>query len=455
MTNWMHSIRTRLLIIAALMVLATATFVTLVAYDSAKRQVESSIQQRSSEAFSQLEDALKQRIGEGATVADLGDWLVENYAEENYRVYITSPEGIILADSKSTMVGEQMDTPTSPPSAVLSRAGRTVGLVYVQQTPGWAQGGWLQKLSRSSDSGSLLIVGGVLAAAVSIALVAALFQYLLHPVKDLTAAARAMAGGNLNQRVEISSRDELGELGQAFNAMAESLETDQKIQRNMITDIAHELRTPLTNIQGYLEAAQDGVVPTDDGLVTLLSDEAHLLSRLVQDLQKLSLAETGQLAIEPAEVIPFEATEEALQAFGAQSREKDITLVSTIDPNLPTVRVDPLRMAEILRNLLSNALRYTPDGGQVTVSANAEDDMVRFIVRDTGVGLEEQELIRVFDRLYRTDSARARATGGTGLGLTIVKQLVQAHGGEVGASSVLGEGSDFWFTLPQWNPSEA
>jgi signal transduction histidine kinase len=275
---------------------------------------------------------------------------------------------------------------------------------------------------------------------------------ILGPVEALTAAVGRMERGDLSSRVAVTSKDEIGRLAHAFNAMSDSLSRQEQLRRNMVTDVAHELRTPLSNIRGYLEAVDDGMVEANPALMSLLQDESLLLSRLVDDLQELQLAEAGQLKIErtPATVAAIAArASRALEPFAV---EKGVTVEANIPGDLPLVHVDPARIEQVLRNLLRNAITHTPSGGAVRVAARALDGQVEVRVTDTGAGIAPDHLPHIFDRFYRVDGSRARSTGGSGLGLAIVRQLVELHGGHVWAESTPGEGTTFFFTVPAIEP---
>lgn len=271
---------------------------------------------------------------------------------------------------------------------------------------------------------------------------------LTGPLRRLTAAAQGIAGGDLSQRVDIRSKDELGQLGRAFNHMAESLAKAEELRRNMVADIAHELRTPLSVMRGNLEAILDGVFEPDKQNITSIHKETVLLGRLVDDLQELALAEAGQLKIEKEPTDLSSLIERAAGGVRPKAAQSDITIAKHLPTDLPQVEVDPQRIGQVLFNLLDNALRHSPKGGAVTIRARGLDDAVQVDVVDQGPGLAPDELDLVFERFYRGDKARSRTTGGAGLGLAIVKQLVEAHGGEVWAESDAGKGATFSFTLP-------
>jgi signal transduction histidine kinase len=298
-----------------------------------------------------------------------------------------------------------------------------------------------------------LLVGVLVGGGVAVALALAFARGILRPIGALTAAARHMEQGDLSQRVVVHSDDEIGRLGHAFNGMAEGLARTEQLRRTMVTDVAHELRTPLTNLRGYLEAVRDGVTLPRPEVIESLYEEAMLLSHLVDDLQDLSLSEGGRLVLRREAVDVHALLTSAAQSIGPRASGLEVTVEVT--PELPMAWADPQRIGQVLRNLLANAVTHTAPGGRVTLRAAASGEHLRIEVRDTGSGIAAEHVPNVFERFYRADPSRTRATGGAGIGLAIVKQLVEAHGGTVGLASVLGEGSCFAFTLPVYERAPA
>jgi two-component system OmpR family sensor kinase/two-component system sensor histidine kinase BaeS len=275
---------------------------------------------------------------------------------------------------------------------------------------------------------------------------------LAAPLARVAQAARAFADRKWDQRVNVSgvATQDVADVARAFNDMADSLQRAEALRRNLMADIAHELRTPLTVLQGNLRALLDGVYPLELGEIATLYDETRLLNRLVDDLRELSLAEAGQLRLNLQATDVRALLQAAAASFApvAEAHAPRVSLAVEVNDGLPLVNTDPDRLAQVVRNLLSNALRHTPGGGKVTVSASAEKKMIRVVVVDTGDGIPADELPYVFDRFYRGDKSRARASGGSGLGLAIAKTWVAAMGGEIGVESEPGRGSRFWFTVP-------
>ncbi len=230
--------------------------------------------------------------------------------------------------------------------------------------------------------------------------------------------------------------------------MADNLEHTERLRRNMVADVAHELRTPLSNLKGYLEAISDGVVKPDEATISSLNEEASSLSRLVEDLQELSLADAGELKmiVQPEDISRL--IKETVTALQPKAAAKDIALSADLPAILPPVNIDSHRIKQVLNNLLDNALAHTGKEGRINVTAREQDDKVYISVADTGEGIPPEDLPMIFERFYRVDKSRARATGGSGLGLTIAKRLVEAHGGTIEVKSIQGQGSTFTFSLP-------
>lgn len=286
-----------------------------------------------------------------------------------------------------------------------------------------------------------LLWAALLAALLSLALGVLVSRLLTAPLARLTRASQAIAAGDLTQRVTVRSRDEIGALGDAFNEMAGSLAEAETLRKNLVADISHELRTPLTVVQGNLQAILDGVYPLEMAQVASLYDETRLLTRLVDDLYDLALADAGQLRMERAPVDLAALAQAAVGQLSPAAEAAGVELALAAD-GAPEVMGDADRLAQVLRNLLGNALRHTPAGGRVTVRVETSAGQTRIEVADTGAGISPEDLPHVFDRFYRGDKSRARASGGSGLGLAIVKQLVEAQHGQVWAESPVSRAPD-------------
>jgi len=273
---------------------------------------------------------------------------------------------------------------------------------------------------------------------------------ILLPLRAIMQASQRIAEGHYAERVKVVGADELGQLAERFNQMAEKLHQVESMRRQLIGDVSHELRTPLTAIKGSMEGLMDGVLPATDETYQQIHQEADRLNRLVDDLQELSRVEAGayELDLRPTQIAPM--LETLAKRFRQQFETKGVPLDVSMPADLPPVQADEYRILQVLTNLTGNALQYTPEGGTVTISAARTNGKVEIRVEDTGAGIAPEHLSHLFDRFYRVDKSRSRmAGGGSGIGLTIAKYLVEAHGGEIRVESEgKNKGSVFIFTLP-------
>lgn len=272
---------------------------------------------------------------------------------------------------------------------------------------------------------------------------------IVGPLQAMTEASQRIAAGDYHQRVQVPGQDELGALAWAFNRMAETLERIEQRRMELIGDVAHELRTPLSSIKSTMEGLVDGVLTAEPATFLLVQREVARLQRLVHDLEELSRAEAGQVPLNSRAVAPADLVRAAADRLRPQFEDKSVSLHVDLPADLPQVQADPSRVIQVLLNLLGNALQYTPSNGQVTVRAWRNGREVIIVVQDTGIGIPAEHLPHIFERFYRVDKSRSRPGGGSGIGLTIAKHLVEAHGGRIWATSPgSGQGSTFSFTLP-------
>jgi two-component system OmpR family sensor kinase/two-component system sensor histidine kinase BaeS len=364
-------------------------------------------------------------------------------------VLIADANGVVVASRDGAGVGQKASGAQIANGTPIQIGGQTVGTL-IASTPATASFDTQQQEFLHRANLSLLLAGAV-AGAIALAFGFLLFYQITAPLNALAAASRQIASGDLTARITSPRDDEIGQVGRAFNAMAASLAQSEAARRNMIADIAHELRNPLGVIQGQLEGMLDGVFPLTSEQIASLHDETLLLTRLVDDLRELALADAGQLKIarEPTDLGAL--VEKTVGAFASQAAEKHIALESEIVGGLPKTSIDAQRIEQVLRNLIGNALRYTPENGTVRVRCSVGSDKPPAVivrVSDTGPGIAPDDLPHVFERFYRGDKSRPRVGGGAGLGLAIAKQLVAAHGGAMGVESEPGRGATFWFSLP-------
>ena len=322
---------------------------------------------------------------------------------------------------------------------------------HIRRAGGIAPADVARHVDKAFGAAFLIALAVAIAAATFTALAVSTFLSLriVRPIRDLAEAAERIAKGAYTARVPATGSDELAVLGGAFNEMATALESAERKRRELLTDVAHELRTPLATVEGYLEGLADGIVPADETTWSLLQAETSRLRRLVDDLTKVSQAEERQLDLHTTLSSPSVLVAAALQAAAPTYAAKGVTLQTKIERRLPSVDVDPDRIAEVLANLLDNALRHTPAGGRVEVAAARRGQQLEVAVADTGEGIAPEHLERVFERFFRADPARTRTTGGSGIGLAITRALVEAHRGRIHAESDgPGLGARFVITLP-------
>ena len=289
-----------------------------------------------------------------------------------------------------------------------------------------------------------LIGAGVLALVLGLLL----SRYLTRPIRELTAATRAVADGDLEQVVPVRSNDELGALADSFNRMNRQLAHSLNLRRQMTADIAHELRTPLSVIIGHADGIHDGVLPLSLETVEIIRDEAMRLEGLVEDLRTLSLSDAGELSLELHSLSPRDLLVEARLLFSISAVQKKIAIDVEASDNLPLIQADPSRLMQVIGNVVENALRHTPEDGQILLGAKQDGESVRFFVRDTGEGLPLEQAVHIFDRFYRADPSRQRESGGSGLGLAISKSIIEGHGGRIWAESGAGQGLTVNIVLP-------
>ncbi len=323
--------------------------------------------------------------------------------------------------------------------------------IHIRRAVGPVSGSVAQHLDQAFSSALLIALGIAVGAAIVAALAISwiLSSRIARPIEQLSKAAERLAHGDLAARgPHPAVDDELADLTRAFNGMADALEHTEQTRRRLLADVAHELRTPLSTIDGYLEALADGIVEADERTLATLRIATSRLGRLVDDVGLVSRAEEGQLEIHPENITIGRLVDTAVAATATAFRDAEVRLETDIGADLPAVRVDPDRMAQVLENLLRNACRHTPAGGLVRVTARADRGKVAIAVSDTGEGIPADQLPHVFERFYRGDRAR-RSDRGSGIGLTIAQAIIHLHGGDVIArSDGIGRGSTFTVQLP-------
>lgn len=292
-----------------------------------------------------------------------------------------------------------------------------------------------------------LFWGTVAALALTLLFIYLLTRWVLRPLFQMTAITKKVADGDYSGRVSVVSRYEVGQLADAFNHMAENLEKVERLRKNMVADISHELRTPLTNLRGYLEGLTDAVIPPSPETFRMLEQEVLRLVHLVEDLQQLARADAAQAFLDYQELSLHQLLGQIMDLYRLNLLDKEIELKWQLEPGSDTVLADRDKLLQAIRNLADNAWRYTPHGGRVTISTERTADGIKTVFANSGALIAPQDLPFLFERFFRADRSRSRDAGGAGIGLAIVKELVEAHGGTVGAASD-ENGTRVWFTLP-------
>ena len=296
-----------------------------------------------------------------------------------------------------------------------------------------------------------LVRAGLLSVVIAIFLSAFIARSITRSLQDLDKAARRMAEGDLSQRIPVEGPREVSTVAQSFNEMAQRVASTQAAQRDFLANVSHDLRTPLTSIQGFSQAITEGVVAdpaATSRAAQIIYDEAARMHRMVEGLLDLARLEAGQATVQSYEVQVGDILHAVVDSLAIPAQEKGVRLACHVAPDLPRLRADGDRLAQVFTNLIDNAIRHTPGDGEVSVRAYVEASDLVITVRDTGEGIPTADLARIFERFYQVDKSRQRRKTGAGLGLAIVKQVIQAHGGAIDVASVVGEGTVFTIKLP-------
>jgi two-component system OmpR family sensor kinase/two-component system sensor histidine kinase BaeS len=377
-------------------------------------------------------------------------------------VLLADVDGRVVYDSQGKAVGKLLSPEEQRMALPIAEAGdedrnhprEVIGhlLLYFSYTG--PLGEWDKEFLDTVEQ--ILLVGAASAVVLIVVVGSLLSRRLSAPLQHLATAARAVAAGDLNQQVEVAGSTEVAQVGQAFNEMTAALQEAETLRQNLVADVAHELRTPISVLQGNLWAILNDAYPLEKAEISRLYDETRLLSRLVEDLRELALADAGQLHpnLRPTDIAQI--IRHTVDNFGLAAEVQEVTLNVQLPDDLTLAQADPDRVAQVLRNLLVNALRHTPSGGSVTVSVSYTIRTLEIAIADTGEGIAPENLPHVFERFWRADPARTRSgigsreqpVRGTGLGLSIAQSLVEAQGGRIWVESTPGEGTVFRFTLP-------
>jgi signal transduction histidine kinase len=385
----------------------------------------------------------------------------ENLAAQPFlppqRLVLADESGRVVFDSLNQLEGRPLPLRLRPEAAPVRVDGREVGFLSVPHGAGllavFRENNFLSRMLR------IILVGGAVSGGIALLVGLLIARHVTRPLLALTRAAQHLAAGARHEPLRIPADAELAELATAFNTMAANLDRQETLRRQLVADIAHELRTPLSVLRLQIEALEDGVTQPTPETLGSLHQEVTLLSRLIDDLRLLSLADAGQLSLSPEALDVAHVLARAAAAVAPRAQQQGLALrveddVASNGSSPVLVWADAQRLAQILGNLLENALRYTPSGGTIVLrSAALPNQRVLLEVADDGPGIAPDDLPHLFDRFYRTSRARDRESGGSGLGLSIVQRLVEAHGGTVTVDSTPGQGTTFRIVLPAVAPA--
>jgi two-component system, OmpR family, sensor histidine kinase BaeS len=417
-----------------------------------------------------IANTLQQYYSQQKSWNGVQDVLIASLRSSGDRLVLTDNSGRVVGDTAGEGLGKSAPELNLTNGIPISVSGQNAGTLYTfssSQGPGRGYMGGLGMMGSQgaptqtaeqdflTRTNSYLWIAGLIAILVALLLGVLLTRQITRPIRELTSGAQHISGGDLGYRVKITSNDELGNLARSFNSMAASLDNSEQSRKRLVSDVAHELRTPLTIIEGTVDGIMDGVFQSDKERLETIKEQTSFLTALVNDLRELSLADAGQLKLDRQPTNMVELISRKLSQFEAAAIEKKITIRMENAPNIPEIGVDSRRIEQVITNLLSNSIRHTPLGGVVTVSLKTTETSqppskrsLVISVKDTGEGIAAENLPHLFERFYRVESSRARSEGGAGLGLAIVRQLVEAHGGQVKVESQVGKGSTFYVLLP-------
>jgi signal transduction histidine kinase len=380
------------------------------------------------------------RMGQGFGRQGMGGMM-------NQHLVLAGADGRLIHDTSDSQAGGYLPEQQLATAIELKNGDLIVGYLFPEGGVVF-QAGDHTILTQRLDNAAR--VAALIAGSVSLLLSILLAYTLMRPVHDLTGAAQTLASGGLSHRVQVRGDDELAALGRAFNQMAESLQQAEQSRRDMTADIAHELRTPLAVQRAHLEAVQDGIYPLNLETLEPILEQNHTLARLVEDLRTLALADTGQLTLNRSPQDLQELALNVVERFQPQAGSRNVKLLlERPSQPLPKIFVDATRIEQIISNLVTNALRYTPEQGSITIKLEHPLSAVQLSIRDSGPGIPAEVLPHIFERFYRAGHSRSREEGGTGIGLAIARHLAEAHGGKLTASNHPQGGAVFILWLPE------
>lgn len=350
---------------------------------------------------------------------------------------LANENGRVISAGPGYQIGEKVQQVDLENGIPIEVDGESVGTLVMGRSPferNPREEEFIQRTNR------MLVISALSASVVALFIGVFLSRTLTRPIRELTEATYAVAKGELGAQVSVRSKDEMGELAESFNKMSTDLARSTEARKQMTADIAHELRTPLSLIIGHAEAVHDGVLPPAKENFEIIREEALRLENLVDDLRTLSLADAGELSIHRQSVSPQKLLNDIQVTYQHIAAQKNVKIAVETPSELPMVNIDPGRMTQVLTNITENALRHTPEGGQINLMAQDLGDGVLLSIQDSGPGIQGQDANRIFERFYRADASRTRDEGGSGLGLAIAKSIVLVHNGKIWAESEPGHG---------------
>lgn len=438
-----YSIRWKILVGFIVIVGLAIGTIAIVATRTTTTEFDRYISQDKALKYQQLASVLSsyyEQTGSWEGVQDLIDKVGKTYKSQ---IVLANAKGTIIGNSSQELDEEISKNELSLKIATLGSGEDPSGFLYLTDR----KRAEIENKFLSSVNSSI-IIATVVSLLGAVALTIFYSRKTLQPIQELTSAAEEIRRGELDQEVEVKTRDEVGKLASTFNEMAEELKEQERLRKNMVSDVAHELRSPLTKSHGYLEAIKEGSMEPDEEVIDSLYRNSEMLKALVNDLQDLSLAEAGELKLDRNAILIKDVVNGAIEPLKVRLDDLNVELdVEGVSENL-MVEADPGRIEQVLRNLLDNALAHIDPGGRIEIRTSRRDDRVTVIVSDNGSGIPKEDLPYIFNRFYRVDRSRSRETGGSGLGLTIAKEIVEEHGGEISVDSKEEEGTTFRFTLP-------
>ena len=362
------------------------------------------------------------------------------------RILLADLSGSIIMDSYAQALGRPLSEITGEKGQNIIIQGQPVArlVLTLEPTPGLTS---LEDIF-STTVNKAIIYSGVFAIFLAASLGIYFAIRLTQPIKRLQSAATQLAQGNLQEQLDVSTDDEIGELSKAFKDMAQSISENEHLRQSLVADVAHELRTPLSILRGNFELILSGVIEPTEETIASLHDEVLRMSYLVKDLQELSLAEAGQLRLDLAEVNLIELLTNIMSKLSLEAVDENITMNHDFSSEKLMLTLDIHRIGQVFFNLMGNAIRYTPPNGEITVSAAQINSYAQITISDTGPGIPQDDLPYIFERFYRGDKARVRSDSGAGLGLAIAKGFIEAHGGSISANNISKGGSTFTVLLP-------